>query len=149
MSQIQERIQCHLDTLVSTGAETGVQVAAYHDGALIVDAVAGTADPATDRPITSQTPIFSTASGLASQDGSARLPRPDTRHRHARTVPHRRPTPHPSPRLSPTVHQPRAARLSFAGRLTIYPKTYVSSFGLFRSWPAIVLSGVGGPQVTG
>jgi CubicO group peptidase (beta-lactamase class C family) len=59
MSEIQERIQRHLDTLISTGAESGVQVAVYRDGALIVDAVAGTADPATGRPVTSGTPIFS------------------------------------------------------------------------------------------
>lgn len=36
-----------------------MQVAVYQDGALIVDAVAGTADPATGRPVTSGTPIFS------------------------------------------------------------------------------------------
>ncbi|MEV4282630.1 serine hydrolase domain-containing protein [Actinoplanes xinjiangensis] len=53
-----ELIQRHLDMLVDTGAETGVQVAVYRDGALIVDAVAGTADPATGRPLTSRTPIF-------------------------------------------------------------------------------------------
>jgi CubicO group peptidase (beta-lactamase class C family) len=59
MSEIQERIQRHIDVLVGAGAETGVQVAVYHDGALIVDAVAGTADSATGRQITSGTPIFS------------------------------------------------------------------------------------------
>jgi CubicO group peptidase (beta-lactamase class C family) len=59
MSEIQEQIQRHIDALVGTGAETGVQVAVYQDGALIVDAVAGTADPATGRPVTSGTPIFS------------------------------------------------------------------------------------------
>jgi hypothetical protein len=42
MSEIQEQIQRHIDTLVGTGAETGVQVAVYQDGALIVDAVAAT-----------------------------------------------------------------------------------------------------------
>jgi CubicO group peptidase (beta-lactamase class C family) len=63
MSEIQERIQRHIDTLVGAGVETGVQVAVYHDGALIVDAVAGTADPATGRPVTSGTPIFSFSTG--------------------------------------------------------------------------------------
>ncbi|MGP3937069.1 serine hydrolase domain-containing protein [Nonomuraea sp. KM88] len=63
MSEVQDRIQRHIDTLVATGAETGVQVAVYQDGALIVDAVAGTADPATGRPITSGTPIFSFSTG--------------------------------------------------------------------------------------
>jgi CubicO group peptidase (beta-lactamase class C family) len=40
-----------------------VQVAVYRDGALIVDAVAGTADLTTGRPITSRTPIFSFSTG--------------------------------------------------------------------------------------
>jgi CubicO group peptidase (beta-lactamase class C family) len=59
MSELQERIQRHIDRLVGTGAETGVQVAVYQDGRPIVDAVAGTADPDTGRPLTSGTPIFS------------------------------------------------------------------------------------------
>ncbi|MEC3975897.1 serine hydrolase domain-containing protein [Amycolatopsis sp. H20-H5] len=63
MSGIQEQIQRHIDTLVGTGAETGLQVAVYHDGELIVDAVAGLADPATGRPVTSGTPIFSFSTG--------------------------------------------------------------------------------------
>lgn len=63
MSEVQERIQRHIDTLVSTGAETGVQVAVYRDGALVVDAVAGTADRTTGRPVTSGTPIFSFSTG--------------------------------------------------------------------------------------
>jgi CubicO group peptidase (beta-lactamase class C family) len=63
MSEIQEQIQRHIDSLVGTGAETGVQVAVYQDGALIVDAVAGTADPATGRPVTSGTPVFSFSTG--------------------------------------------------------------------------------------
>ncbi|MGW1209423.1 serine hydrolase domain-containing protein [Streptomyces sp. NPDC002499] len=59
MSEVQERIQRHIDALVDTGAENGVQVAVFQDGDLIVDAVAGTADPVTGRPVTSSTPIFS------------------------------------------------------------------------------------------
>lgn len=59
MSEIQDRIQRHIDGLVSTGTETGLQVAVYRGGALIVDAVAGVADTATRRPLTSDTPIFS------------------------------------------------------------------------------------------
>jgi CubicO group peptidase (beta-lactamase class C family) len=58
MSEIQDQIQRHIVALVGTGAETGVQVAAYRDGALIVDAVAGTADSADGRPLTTGTPIF-------------------------------------------------------------------------------------------
>lgn len=56
--EIQDRIQRHVDALVGSGAETGVQVAAYQDDALIVDAVAGTADSSTGRPLRSSTPIF-------------------------------------------------------------------------------------------
>jgi CubicO group peptidase (beta-lactamase class C family) len=59
MTEIQERIQRRIDALVDTGTESGVQVAVYRDGALIVDAVAGTADSATGRPLASSTPIFS------------------------------------------------------------------------------------------
>src|SRR5262245_27217162 len=55
MTELSEQIQRHLETLVDTGAETGLQVAVYQDGALIVDAVAGTAN---GQPITSGTPIF-------------------------------------------------------------------------------------------
>lgn len=43
MGELQDRIQRHIDTLVDTGAETGLQVAVYRDGTLIVDAVAGAA----------------------------------------------------------------------------------------------------------
>jgi CubicO group peptidase (beta-lactamase class C family) len=63
MTGIQDQIQRHIDTLVATGAETGMQVAVYQGGALIVDAVAGTADPATGRPVSSGTPIFSFSAG--------------------------------------------------------------------------------------
>ena len=58
MSEIQDRVQHHIETLVDAGAETGVQVAVHQDGALVVDEVAGAADPATGRPLTSGTPIF-------------------------------------------------------------------------------------------
>ena len=63
MSEIQDQVQRRIDTLVGAGAETGVQVAVYRDGALIVDAVAGMADPVTGRPVTSGTPIFSFSTG--------------------------------------------------------------------------------------
>ncbi|TDU83902.1 CubicO group peptidase (beta-lactamase class C family) [Kribbella voronezhensis] len=56
---IQEQIQREIDRLVDAGIETGVQVAVYRDGELVVDAVAGTADAGTGRPLTSRTPIFS------------------------------------------------------------------------------------------
>jgi CubicO group peptidase (beta-lactamase class C family) len=59
MSTLQERIQRHIDALVSAGAETGVQVAVYRNGVPIVDAVAGQADADTGRPLARGTPIFS------------------------------------------------------------------------------------------
>ena len=63
MDDVQEHIQRHIDALIGTGAESGVQVAVYRDGTLIVDAVAGTADAATGRALTSGTPIFSFSTG--------------------------------------------------------------------------------------
>ena len=63
MSEVQDQVQRHIDALVGTGVETGVQVAVYRDGALVVDAVAGTADSATGRPLTTGTPIFSFSTG--------------------------------------------------------------------------------------
>src|SRR5438552_10751622 len=58
MSDIQNRVQETIDQLVDSGAERGVQVAAYHHGELIVDAVAGVADPATGRQVKSDTPFY-------------------------------------------------------------------------------------------
>jgi CubicO group peptidase (beta-lactamase class C family) len=49
--------------LVESGAETGVQVAVYQHGRLVVDAVAGVADPATGRAVSSDTPFFSASTG--------------------------------------------------------------------------------------
>lgn len=63
MSDIQERVQAKVDDLVASGAERGLQVAVYRDGGLVVDAVAGVADPATGRPVTSDTPFFSFSIG--------------------------------------------------------------------------------------
>ena len=63
MSDLQARIQDRIDMLVESDAETGVQVAVYQGGALIVEAVAGTADPDSGRPMTSNTPIFSFSTG--------------------------------------------------------------------------------------
>ncbi|MFC4068835.1 serine hydrolase domain-containing protein [Actinoplanes subglobosus] len=54
-TELQNRIQRHLDTLVDSGAESAVQAAAYRDGELIVDAAAG--------PVTARTPIFSFSTG--------------------------------------------------------------------------------------
>nr|WP_256923399.1 serine hydrolase domain-containing protein [Streptomyces sp. 13-12-16] len=60
---LQQKVQSLLDELVDTGAETGVQVAVHHHGALVVDAVAGTADGRTGRRVTPETPFFSFSAG--------------------------------------------------------------------------------------
>jgi CubicO group peptidase (beta-lactamase class C family) len=65
---MQEQVQKAIDRLVESDAERGVQVAVYRHGELVVDAVAGIADPATERPVTSATPFynFSIGKGAAS-----------------------------------------------------------------------------------
>ncbi|HEY9375742.1 MAG TPA: serine hydrolase domain-containing protein [Jiangellaceae bacterium] len=63
MNDLQDRVQDAIDQLVASDAERGLQVAVYHDGDLVVDAVAGVADPATGRPVTSDTPFFSFSIG--------------------------------------------------------------------------------------
>ncbi|WP_405162207.1 beta-lactamase family protein [Nocardia sp. NBC_01499] len=63
MTALQHKIQSVLDELVDSGAETGLQIAVYQHGTLVVDAVAGIADSATGRRVTPQTPVFSFSSG--------------------------------------------------------------------------------------
>jgi CubicO group peptidase (beta-lactamase class C family) len=63
MSDVQQRVQEKIDDLVSSGAEWGLQVAVYQDGELVVDSVAGAADPPTGRAVTSDTPFFSYSIG--------------------------------------------------------------------------------------
>ena len=58
MSDIQQQVQKAIDDLVESGAERGMQVAAYKNGQEVVDAVAGIADPATGRPVKSDTPFY-------------------------------------------------------------------------------------------
>lgn len=67
-SMVQQHVQDAIDQLVDSGSERGVQVAVYQRGELIVDAVAGVADPATGRPVKSDTPFynFSIGKGAAS-----------------------------------------------------------------------------------
>ena len=62
---LQKLVQEQIDDLVSSGAETGLQVAVYRQGQLIVDAVAGVADLATGEPVTSDTLFFSASTGKA------------------------------------------------------------------------------------
>ncbi|MFI1379751.1 serine hydrolase domain-containing protein [Embleya sp. NPDC020886] len=63
MASLQQKVQDVLDDLVDTGAETGLQVAVYHRGALVVDAVAGVADGRTGRRVTAETPFFGFSAG--------------------------------------------------------------------------------------
>jgi CubicO group peptidase (beta-lactamase class C family) len=63
MSDIQQQVQHAIDQLVESGAERGLQVAVYQNGRLVVDAVAGIADPASGRRVTSDTPFFSFSIG--------------------------------------------------------------------------------------
>lgn len=65
-SDIQSRVQTALDRLVASGRETGLQAAAYVNGELVASAAAGTADPATEQPLTTSTLVhsFSTAKGV-------------------------------------------------------------------------------------
>jgi CubicO group peptidase (beta-lactamase class C family) len=53
--------------LVREGHERGIQLAAYLDGKLVVDAFAGVADPTTNRPVDGETlfPVFSVTKGIA------------------------------------------------------------------------------------
>jgi CubicO group peptidase (beta-lactamase class C family) len=63
MADAQRLVQQAVDDLVASGAERGVQVAVYHRGELVVDAVAGLADAATGRPVTSGTPFHNFSIG--------------------------------------------------------------------------------------
>jgi CubicO group peptidase (beta-lactamase class C family) len=51
VSDVQKQVQKAIDDLVDSGAERGLQVAVYQHGELVVDAVAGIADPSTRRPV--------------------------------------------------------------------------------------------------
>src|ERR1700730_5737248 len=68
VSRVQKQVQETIDQLVDSGAERGMQVAVYRNGELVVDAVAGIADPATGRAVPNTTPVynFSICKGAAS-----------------------------------------------------------------------------------
>jgi CubicO group peptidase (beta-lactamase class C family) len=55
---LQEQVQKAIDEMVESGTERGIQVAVYRDGELVVDAVAGVADPTSGRLYTSETPVY-------------------------------------------------------------------------------------------
>jgi CubicO group peptidase (beta-lactamase class C family) len=60
------KVRRFLEEIVASGAELGLQVAAYHKGKLVIDACAGVADPATGRKVESDTlfTVFSTTKGI-------------------------------------------------------------------------------------
>lgn len=66
MSDAQERMRTVLEEIVASGRESGLQLAAYLDGHLVVDACAGVADGRTGRPVDSGTlfSLFSCGKGL-------------------------------------------------------------------------------------
>jgi len=57
-SDAQKQVQKAIDQLVDAGAERGLQVAVYRGPDLVVDAVAGIADPHSGRPVTPDTPFY-------------------------------------------------------------------------------------------
>src|SRR4028119_2122786 len=63
MNELQQQVQEAIDRLVEFGAERGLQVAVYQQGHRVVDAVAGVADPTTERLVASDTPFFSFSIG--------------------------------------------------------------------------------------
>jgi CubicO group peptidase (beta-lactamase class C family) len=65
---VQREVQATLTELVASGVETGLQVAVIRDGQVIVDAVAGVADPATGAAVRPDTLFYaaSVAKGVAS-----------------------------------------------------------------------------------
>ncbi len=63
MSDAQNQVQEAIDQLVESGTERGMQVAVYRGAELVVDAVAGIADPARGRPVTSDTPFYNFSIG--------------------------------------------------------------------------------------
>jgi len=58
MRELQQQVQQAIHQLVESGAERGLQVAVYRRGERVVDAVAGVADPATGRRVTSGTVFY-------------------------------------------------------------------------------------------
>src|SRR5690242_13306618 len=66
MAEAQAAVQAVLDRLVAEDQERGLQVAAYLDGKLIVDAWAGIADPTTGQLVDGDTlfVVFSTTKGI-------------------------------------------------------------------------------------
>jgi CubicO group peptidase (beta-lactamase class C family) len=68
MPEIQQLVQQAVDDLIASGAERGLQIAAYQHGRPLVDVVGGLADVRTGRAVTPETlfHVTSTGKGLAS-----------------------------------------------------------------------------------
>ncbi|MGH2541235.1 MAG: serine hydrolase domain-containing protein, partial [Ardenticatenaceae bacterium] len=66
-TNVNDQVQQVLEQLVATDQETGIQMAAYLDGELVVDAWAGVADPESGRPVDGDTLInvWSAGKGVA------------------------------------------------------------------------------------
>jgi CubicO group peptidase (beta-lactamase class C family) len=66
MADLQLTTQTLLDAIVASGAEIGLQVAAYHHGQMVVDAWAGSADPASAAPVDGATlfTVYSVGKGI-------------------------------------------------------------------------------------
>ena len=67
MTDAQQRVQALLDHLTTSGEEQGLQVAAYLDGELVIDAWSGLADAETGRTVDGETlfTVFSVGKGVA------------------------------------------------------------------------------------
>jgi CubicO group peptidase (beta-lactamase class C family) len=63
MGDLQQQVQQTIDELVGSGAERGLQVAVYHGGEQVVDAVAGLADATTGRAVTPDTLFYAYSVG--------------------------------------------------------------------------------------
>jgi len=59
----QRQAQAAIDELVASGVETGIQVAVLHEGRVVVDAVAGLADPRTAEPVAASNLFFAASTG--------------------------------------------------------------------------------------
>jgi CubicO group peptidase (beta-lactamase class C family) len=66
-TQASAHVRRAIDAAVATGLETGVQVAAYHRGELVIDCWGGLADPATGRAVDGDTlfNVYSVTKGVA------------------------------------------------------------------------------------
>jgi CubicO group peptidase (beta-lactamase class C family) len=60
---VQSQVQAAIDEFVASGADDGLQVAVLHEGRVVVDAVAGTADADAAKPVDPSTLFFAASTG--------------------------------------------------------------------------------------